>query len=93
MGRRVSIVRIDVSEEHIASIIREKRISELETTLTETSKVLQFLVHINVVPSSLILFNLMMEAIRSPDKSALTRAKNKTFFIVTAMETSNLTHI
>jgi hypothetical protein len=31
--RRVALVRIDVSEEHIASIIRVKRIGELGTTL------------------------------------------------------------
>jgi hypothetical protein len=31
MCRRVVLVRIDVSEEHIASIIRVKRISELGT--------------------------------------------------------------
>jgi hypothetical protein len=33
MGRRVALVRTDVSEERIASFIRVKRISELGTTL------------------------------------------------------------
>jgi hypothetical protein len=45
-------------EEHIASIIKVKRISELGTTSAVTS-VLQFLVTANV-PSSLIFFTLMM---------------------------------
>jgi hypothetical protein len=34
---RMALVRIDISEERIAPIIRVKRISELETTLTVTS--------------------------------------------------------
>jgi hypothetical protein len=46
-------------EEHTASIIRVKRISELETTLAVTS---------------LILFTLMMEETRSSEMSVLTRA-------------------
>jgi hypothetical protein len=49
------LVRTDVSEERIASIIRVKRICE-------------------VVPSSLIVLNLLMEAIRSSETSVLTRA-------------------
>jgi hypothetical protein len=36
--------------------------------------VLQLLVSSNVVPSSLILFTLMMETIRSSETSVLTRA-------------------
>jgi hypothetical protein len=51
MRRRVALVRTDVSEGRIATIIRVKRIGELDTA--------------NVVPSSLILSTLMMEAIRS----------------------------
>jgi hypothetical protein len=38
MSRRGVLVRIDVSEEHIASIIRFTRIRELETMLTVNSK-------------------------------------------------------
>jgi hypothetical protein len=37
MLRRVALARTDVSEEHIASIIRVKGISELGTTLAVTS--------------------------------------------------------
>jgi hypothetical protein len=37
MFRRVALVRTDVSEEHIASIIRTTRISELRAALTLTS--------------------------------------------------------
>jgi hypothetical protein len=54
-------VRSDVSEERIASI-------------TFHRTVLQLLVTANVVSSSLILFALMMEAIRSSETSVLTRA-------------------
>jgi hypothetical protein len=36
--RRVALVRTDVSEEHIASISRVTRISELEATLAVTRK-------------------------------------------------------
>jgi hypothetical protein len=54
-------MRTDVSEEHVSSIIRVKRITELGKTA-------------NVVPSSLSLFTLMMEAAHSSEKSALIRA-------------------
>jgi hypothetical protein len=37
LWRRVALVRTDVSEERIASIIRVERISELRTALAETS--------------------------------------------------------
>jgi hypothetical protein len=37
MSHRVALVRMDVSEELSASIIRVKRIGELETTLAVTS--------------------------------------------------------
>jgi hypothetical protein len=53
----------DVSEERIASIIMEKRISQLGTTFAVTS--------------SLILFTMMMEAIRSYETSVLTRATRR----------------
>jgi hypothetical protein len=52
MLRRVAVVRTDVSEEPIASIIRVTRIDELGTMLG------------SVVSSSAILVTLMMEAIR-----------------------------
>jgi hypothetical protein len=62
MLRRVALVTADISEEHIASIISVGRFS-----------VLQLLVTANV-SSSLILFTLMMEALRSSETSLLTTA-------------------
>jgi hypothetical protein len=62
MRRRVALARTDILVERITSIIRVKRISELETTtIAVTGKLLDSA----NVPSSLILFTLMMEAIRS----------------------------
>jgi hypothetical protein len=58
MLRRVAVVRTDVSEERMASIIR----------------LLQFLVTAYAVPSSPILVTLVMEGIRSSETSVLTRA-------------------
>jgi hypothetical protein len=61
MLRHVALVKTDVSEEPIASIIRVTRICELETTLAVTSNivflrsVLQFIAIANVVLSSLSL--------------------------------------
>jgi hypothetical protein len=52
--RLVALVRIDVSEERIAFIIRVKRIDELGTLAVT-----------KVVASSLTLFTLKMETIRS----------------------------
>jgi hypothetical protein len=83
MTRRVALRRTEVSEERIASIVRMTRIGELGTTLAVTGNrsgfcflrsVLRLLVTANVVPRSLILFILMMEAIRSSETLALTRA-------------------
>jgi hypothetical protein len=52
MLRRVALVRIDVSEELSASLMKVTRIGELGTTLAN-------------FPSPLILFSLMMEALSS----------------------------
>jgi hypothetical protein len=76
MLRRVVLVRIDVSEERIASIIRVTRIGELGTTLAVNSK-RRKLVMDNVFPSSLILVTLMMEALRSSETSDVTRATQR----------------
>jgi hypothetical protein len=54
----VALVRTDVLEERITSIIRMTRIGKLGTMLAVT-------VTANIVPSSLILVTLMMEAIYS----------------------------
>jgi hypothetical protein len=62
MLRRVATVRTNDSEERIFTIIVYLR------------SVPQLLVTANVVPSSPILVTLTMEAIRSSEKSVLTRA-------------------
>jgi hypothetical protein len=73
----VTLVRTDISEKHTISIIRVKRISELGTLATEANceekNMLQLLVTVNV-HSSVIIFTLKMEAIRSPEMSVLTTA-------------------
>jgi hypothetical protein len=64
---RVALVRTDVSDECIASIIRLERIgSEL-----------RMLVTVNVVSNSLILVSLMMEAVSSFETLVLTRATRR----------------
>jgi hypothetical protein len=68
MIQRVALVRIDVSEELIDSIIRVTRIGELGTTLAVTS---------NIVLSSPIFVILMMEALSSSETSVLTRATRR----------------
>jgi hypothetical protein len=60
----VALVRTEVSEKHIASIIRVERINELGVTA-------------NVIPSSLILVTLRMEAILSSETSVLTRVTRR----------------
>jgi hypothetical protein len=83
MLRRVALVRTDVSEESIASIIRMESIGELGTTLAITSNrstlrrnnyvssVLRLLVTADVVPSSPILVTPMIEAIGFSETSVL----------------------
>jgi hypothetical protein len=62
MLRRVILVRTDISEERIATIIGVTRTGELETTLAAVflRSVFRLLVTVNVVPSSSILVILMM---------------------------------
>jgi hypothetical protein len=69
----VVVVRTDVAEERIGSVIRVTRIGELGTALLVRS-VLRLLVTAKVVHSSPILVTLMMDAIRSPDTSVLAGA-------------------
>jgi hypothetical protein len=72
----VALVRTDVLEEGITTIIRVTRIGELGTTLGVTgNSVLRLLVTANL--SSRILVTLMMEVIRSPKTSVLTRATQR----------------
>jgi hypothetical protein len=68
ISHRGALLRIDISEEHIASIIRVKRFSEPETL------VLRLVVSTNVVPSLPILVILKMAAIRSSETSVHKRA-------------------
>jgi hypothetical protein len=75
--RRVAIVRTDISEEISTFIIR--------VTIRWVN-----------VTSTLILVTMMMEALRSSETSVLTRSTRRnipeeTFFMVTAVKTSNLT--
>jgi hypothetical protein len=67
--RRVALVRIDVSEEPSASLIRVTRIGELGTTLAVTSN--RRTLRRN---SSPILVTLMKEALSSSETSVLTGA-------------------
>jgi hypothetical protein len=68
MLRRVALVRIDVSEDRIASIISLTKLVELGTTLAT----LRFLVTANVFPSSAILVTLMIDAILSAESSVFS---------------------
>jgi hypothetical protein len=61
MLRRVALVRSDISE-------------ELNASLVFLRSVRQLLVTASVVPSSLILVTLMVEALSSSETSVLTRA-------------------
>jgi hypothetical protein len=71
----VALVLTDVSEDLSALIIRVTKIGEVRKTLTVTIFLrLPLLVTANVVPSSPILFTLMMEALNYSDTSVLTRA-------------------
>jgi hypothetical protein len=79
--RRVALVRTDVSEESIASIIKVTQIGELGAALAVTSNrsTLRRYTNstVNVVPSLPILVTLMMETIRSSETSVLTRATRR----------------
>jgi hypothetical protein len=81
MWRRVALVKTDVSGERSASIVRVTRIGEVRTTLavnnnrsTLRRNVLRPLIITNVVSSLPILVTLMMETLRSSERSVLTRA-------------------
>jgi hypothetical protein len=64
MWLRVVLLRTDVSEEHVAFNFRVERTSDLRTTLATTRQT-------DVVPSSLILSALKMEARHSSELSVL----------------------
>jgi hypothetical protein len=69
----VALIRNDVLEERIASIIRVTGIGELRTTLA----LFRLLVTANVVSSSPILVTIMLEAIYSSETSVLTTATRR----------------
>jgi hypothetical protein len=75
--RRVALVRTDVSEERIASIITVTILVVTSNRIVFLRSMLRLLVTANVVPSSPILVTLMMEAIRSSETSVLTRATRR----------------
>jgi hypothetical protein len=75
MLHQVALVRTDVAEERIASIIRVTKIGELGTTLAVTSKLI--LLRAANFPSSPILATLVMEAILSSETSVLTKATRR----------------
>jgi hypothetical protein len=77
----VALIRIDVSEERSASIIRVTIIGELGATLavTSVSSARRLLVTANVVPSSPVLVTLMTETRCSSETSVLTIATGHTF--------------
>jgi hypothetical protein len=85
MLHRVAHVRTKAFKDHITSIIRVRRISELGTlAVTSSRRTLReilcergLLITVNVVPSSLILATLMMETLRFSDTSVLTRATRR----------------
>jgi hypothetical protein len=67
----VALVTTEVSQELIASIIRKNGIIELGACI------LQLLVPANVAPSSLILFALNMETIRSYETPVIASATRR----------------
>jgi hypothetical protein len=70
MFRHVPVIRTDVSEECSASIIRVTGLDELGTTLASCL----LLITAAIVPSSLLLVTLMIEALHSSKTSIFTRA-------------------
>jgi hypothetical protein len=74
MLRRVALVRISLSEERVASIIRVSRIGVLGVFLRNE---LQFIVTANIVSIPPIPVTLMMEAVCSSETSVLTRVTRR----------------
>jgi hypothetical protein len=80
MWRRAALIRTELSDEHIASIIRVKRVGELgteercEEILIFVRSLIRLLLIAIVVPSPPIPVTLMMEVIHSSEPSVPTRA-------------------
>jgi hypothetical protein len=72
---RVALVRTNVSEDPIASIARVTRINEIRSmvALPSNRSTVMRDISANVVPSTLILVTLIMEAIRCSETYVLTR--------------------
>jgi hypothetical protein len=85
MWHRVALVRTEVSEDRIASIIRVTRIGELGTLLVSSNRstlrrkirVLRLLDTVSVVPSSPIFVTLMNEVIVGLDRGPLSPCESK----------------
>jgi hypothetical protein len=81
MLRSLGLVRTDILEEHIDSIVRVTGIGDLGKTLTVTSNrgrsVLRVLVTVNFLHSSPIFVTLLMEAIHSSENSVLVRSTQR----------------
>jgi hypothetical protein len=77
MLRYVALARTDVSEELSPFIIRVTKIDELGTTLPVISNQRKLRRNANVDPTSLILVNLMMEALSSTETSVHTGATQR----------------
>jgi hypothetical protein len=75
--RRPALVRIDVSEEGIASIIRVAKVGEVGTTLPIISNCVLRLLHTAKALSSSILVTLMMKAVRYYETSIITKATRR----------------
>jgi hypothetical protein len=76
MLRPVAVIRTEVSEERITSIIRVKRIGQ-HSSIVFVHSMSRLLVTANVVPNSPILVPMIMEVIRSPETSVPTRATQR----------------
>jgi hypothetical protein len=70
----VAFVRTAVSEEGSASIVRVTRVGAVGTTCFPLHSFRRLLVTVNVVLSSLVLVDLVMEALRFSETSILSNA-------------------
>jgi hypothetical protein len=80
MLRHVALVRTDVSEEYITSIIRVTRLGELGMIAVTSNRSMLWNIRLLVtanIPSSPILVTLMMEAIHSSETSVLIGATHR----------------
>jgi hypothetical protein len=69
----VALLRTDVPDERIASVIRVTRVDVLGSKLSILRSMLRLLVTADIFTSSLILVTVMQEAKRSSEMSVFTR--------------------